>query len=63
MDDQVKANVLAIVLSYLYSRRPQQAWSELAGLWPPTEVTNMKARILAIRKQGILRRAVTAQAR
>lgn len=58
MDDEIKFNILRIVLSYLYSRRATEAWRALDELWPATDVANLKAEILKSRRGGILRKAV-----
>jgi len=58
MDEGVRMDIFEIVLSYLYSRRPEQAWKELNDLWPQAEVAKLKADILSARRRGILKYAV-----
>jgi len=54
-DVQMASNVLTIVLAYLYSGREEQAWKELAAMWPPADMPRIKSEILKAREKGILR--------
>ena len=53
--NETAANILRIVLAYLYSGREEQAWKELAAMWPPGDVERTKQEILKARERGILR--------
>ena len=48
-----KIKVLEIVWGYLYSGREQEAWGELASLWPALDVDRIRTAILKARAQGI----------
>jgi hypothetical protein len=50
---RVKARVLEIVWSYLYSGREQEAWRSLAEMWPAADVERIRAAILDARAHGI----------
>jgi hypothetical protein len=52
---RTKIQVLEIVWSYLSSGREQQAWSELAAMWPPADLDRMREAIQDARTRGILR--------
>jgi hypothetical protein len=52
---RTKIKVLEIVWSYLYSGREQQAWHELAGMWPAADYDRIRAAILEARGRGILK--------
>jgi hypothetical protein len=54
-DVELASNVLRIVLAYLYSGREEQAWKELADMWPPADLERIKGEILKARAKGILR--------
>lgn len=54
-DLELASDVLRIVLAYLYSGREEQAWKELAAMWPPADVERIKGEILKARAKGILR--------
>jgi hypothetical protein len=54
-DVELASNVLRIVLAYLYSGREEQAWKELAAMWPPNDLARIKSEILKARANGILR--------
>lgn len=49
----VKAKILEIVWSYLYSGREQQAWGWLAQVWPAADVARIHLAILSARARGI----------
>ena len=49
-----KIKVLEIVWSYLSSGREQQAWSELADMWPPADLDRIRGAIQDARVRGIL---------
>jgi hypothetical protein len=49
----VKAKVLEIVWSYLYSGREQEAWRSLADMWPTADTDRIHAAILRARAGGI----------
>lgn len=51
---RTKIKVLEIVWSYLYSGREQQAWVELAEMWPPTDLDRIRGAILNEHAHGIL---------
>ncbi len=55
----VKATILEIVWNYLYSGRPEQAWNELAHMWPPSDQARIKAAILNARATGLVSEAVS----
>ena len=50
---RVKARVLEIVWSYLYSGREQEAWRSLAEMWPAADVERVRVAILDGRTHGI----------
>ena len=50
---QTKAKVLQIAWSYLYSGREEEAWKTLGDLWPPSDVSRIRAALLALRAHGI----------
>jgi hypothetical protein len=50
---KTKASVLEIVWAYLYSGRPDQAWSELQAAWPPSDEARIKSAVIAARAAGI----------
>src|SRR6266481_6509434 len=50
---RVKARVLEIVWSYLYSGRQQEAWRSLAEMWPAADVERIRTAILDARTRGI----------
>jgi hypothetical protein len=50
---RVKARVLEIVWSYLYSGREQEAWRSLAEMWPAADVERIRAAVLDARAHGI----------
>jgi hypothetical protein len=50
---RTKIKVLEIVWSYLYSGREQQAWQELAAMWPAADTDRIRAAILDARSRGI----------
>ena len=52
---RTKIKVLEIVWSYLSSGREQRAWSELAAMWPPTDLDRIRGAIQDARARGILR--------
>ena len=54
-EQRTASHILSIVVDYLYSGREQQAWNELASMWPADDVERIKAKILKAREQGILR--------
>ena len=54
-DIELASTVLRIVLAYLYSGREEQAWKELAAMWPPADLERIKGEILKARAKGILR--------
>jgi hypothetical protein len=49
----VKAQVLEIVWSYLYSGREQEAWRSLAEMWPSADLDRIHEEILRSRARGI----------
>jgi hypothetical protein len=46
--------VLEIVWAYLYSGRQEDAWRELATMWPSADFDRIRAAILSARAKGIL---------
>ena len=50
---KTKATVLEIVWAYLYSGRPEQAWTELSNSWPAEDVPRVKAAIVKARSNGL----------
>jgi hypothetical protein len=48
-----KIKVLEIVWSYLYSGRDQEAWRDLADMWPPVDFDRIRTAILNARARGI----------
>jgi hypothetical protein len=50
---KTKASVLGIVWAYLYSGRPDQAWTELQAAWPPSDEARIKSAVIAARAAGI----------
>jgi hypothetical protein len=57
---RTKIQVIEIVWMDLESGREQQAWRDLADLWPPADVDRMRAAILAARAGGVLRQVDAA---
>jgi hypothetical protein len=55
--EQIRHDILAIISSYLYSNRPQKAWATLNTYWPKEDRAALKAKILKIRREGILKLA------
>lgn len=51
---ETKAQVLRIVLSYLYSGRDQQAWNALDEMWPAADRERIAKLIVETRARGIL---------
>ena len=51
---RTKIKVLEIVWSYLNSGREEQAWGELAEMWPPADLDRIHAAIVNARSHGIL---------
>jgi hypothetical protein len=58
IDEEIRFNIMVVVLSYLYSRRPADAWQVLNELWPADDREQMKANILKTRRNGILKHAL-----
>jgi hypothetical protein len=54
---KVKAQVLEIVCSYLYSGREQDAWRALGDLWPAKDLGRIRAALSTIRSRGVLAKA------
>jgi hypothetical protein len=54
---KVKAQVLEIVWSYLYSGREQDAWRALADLWPAKDFDRIRTALSTLRARGILAQA------
>lgn len=54
---KVKAQVLEIVWSYLYSGREQDAWRALADLWPAKDLDRIRGALSTIRSRGVLAQA------
>jgi hypothetical protein len=54
---KVKAQVLEVVWSYLYSGREQDAWRALADLWPAKDLDRVRTALSTIRGRGILAQA------
>lgn len=52
---RTKIKVLEIVWAYLYSGRDQQAWSELAKMWPHADLERIRGAIQKAYAGGILR--------
>src|SRR5207253_2625705 len=50
---RVKARVLEVVWSYLYSGREQEAWRSLAEMWPAADVERIRTAVLEARAHGI----------
>jgi hypothetical protein len=50
---KVKAKVLEIVWSYLYSGREQEGWRALAEMWPDADVARIQTAIVNARRHGI----------
>jgi hypothetical protein len=50
---RVKARVLEIVWSYLYSGREQEAWRSLTEMWPAADVERIRTAVLDARAHGI----------
>jgi len=49
----VKAKVLEIIWSYLYSGREQEAWRSLAEMWPAADADRIRPELLSARARGI----------
>lgn len=49
----VKAKILEIVWSYLYSGREQQAWRSLAEMWPGADLDRIQTELVRSRARGI----------
>jgi hypothetical protein len=54
---KVKAQMLEIVWSYLYSGREQDAWRALADLWPAKDLDRIRTALSTMRGRGILAQA------
>jgi hypothetical protein len=52
---RTKIQVLEIVWAYLESGREQQAWSELAAMWPSADLDRIRKAIEDARARGVLR--------
>jgi hypothetical protein len=52
--ETTKIKVLEIVWCYLYSGRQEQAWQELAAMWPEADFDRIRAAIVRARASGIL---------
>ena len=50
----VKARVLEIVWSYLYSGRQEEAWRSLAEMWPAADLDRIRTALSKARAHGIL---------
>ena len=50
----VKIQILEIVWAYLYSGREQEAWRNLAEMWPDGDVERIKVAITTARAKGML---------
>jgi hypothetical protein len=48
-----KIKVLEIVWCYLYSGREQEAWQNLAEMWPPADLERIRVSLLDARDHGI----------
>lgn len=51
---RTKIQVLEIVWAYLDSGREEQAWKELAAMWPPADLNRIKKAIQDARAHGVL---------
>jgi hypothetical protein len=51
---KIKAQVLEIVWSYLYSGRESDAWRTLADLWPAKDLDRIRTALSAVRSRGVL---------
>jgi hypothetical protein len=51
---RVKAQVLEIVWSYLYSDREPEAWQALGAMWPGADMERIHALLATLRTRGIL---------
>jgi len=51
---RVKAQVLEIVWSYLYSDRETEAWQALGAMWPGTDIGRIHSLLATLRTRGIL---------
>ena len=58
---RVKAQVLEIVWSYLYSDRETEAWQALGAMWPGTDLGRIHALLATLRTRGILAQADGAE--
>ena len=59
----VKAEVLEIVWSYLYSGRPAEAWQALAAMWPAADIGRIRSLLQSLPARGILTQAAGAEHR
>lgn len=59
----VKAQVLEIVWSYLYSGRASEAWQALGAMWPAGDIARIRSLLLALPARGILNQTDGAEAR
>ena len=50
----VKIQILEIVWAYLYSGREQEAWRNLAEMWPARDVERIRLAVTNARENGIL---------
>jgi hypothetical protein len=53
--DETKAAILTVIINYLYSGRPRQAWDEFSRLWPETDQPRMRALIEKTMSEGVLK--------
>jgi hypothetical protein len=51
--ERTKEKVLQIVWAYLYSGREEEAWKELAEMWPPADLDRIREAIISARDRGI----------
>ncbi len=52
--EETKAAVLTVLINYLYSGRPQEAWEAFEQMWPPGDQPRMRALIESTLGKGVL---------
>jgi hypothetical protein len=52
--EEIRENVLYIVLGYLYAGKSDEAWKTLGEMWPPSDFRRIKRLILKTRGKGFV---------
>lgn len=54
--EDTRQKVLTVVLAYLYSGKPEEAWQYLDAMWPPADKERIRKLILKTRGNGLANR-------